>query len=110
MIRLGSVDDITEINYTLPSVAQLVAARSYLFWSQQALADKAQVGIATIKRLEKANELGALADTLKLSTLRRILDAFEREGITFARQGDSEVVIFGANAQQSSKARRAGMA
>lgn len=104
------MDDITEINYTLPSVAQLVAARSYLFWSQQTLADRAQVGIATIKRLEKANELGALADTLKLSTLRRILDAFEREGITFARQGDSEVVIFDAAAQQASKARRAGTA
>jgi len=101
------VDNVTEIKYTLPSVAQLVAARSYLFWSQQTLADRAQVGIATIKRLEKANEMGALADTLKLSTLRRILDAFEREGITFARQGDSEVVIFGVGAQQASNSKRA---
>ena len=77
-----------------------------MFWSQQALADKAGVGIATIKRLEKANELGALADTLKLATLKRILEAYDREGITFARQGESEVVIFGPSAQIQAKAGR----
>ena len=77
-----------------------------MFWSQQALADKAGVGIATIKRLEKANELGALADTLKLATLKRILEAYEREGITFARQGESEVVIFGPSAQTQAKTGR----
>lgn len=103
---MGSMQDLTEITYTLPSIAQLVAARSYLFWSQQALADKAGVGIATIKRLEKANELGALADTLKLATLKRILEAYEREGITFARQGESEVVIFGPSAQTQAKSGR----
>ena len=100
------MQDLTEINYTLPSIAQLVAARSYLFWSQQALAEKASVGIATIKRLEKANELGALADTLKLATLKRILVAYESEGITFARQGESEVVIFGPKAQKQAKSGR----
>lgn len=77
-----------------------------MFWSQQALADKAGVGIATIKRLEKANELGALVDTLKLATLKRILEAYEREGITFAQQGKSEVVIFGQVAQEQAKAGR----
>lgn len=100
------MDDLTEISYSLPSVAQLVAARSYLFWSQQALAERAKVGVATIKRLEKASELGTLADTLKLATLKRILDAYEREGVTFAKQGDSEVVIFAPRAQESSKSSR----
>jgi predicted transcriptional regulator len=99
------MQDLTEINYTLPSVAQLVAARGYLFWNQQALADRAGVGIATIKRIEKANELGTLAGTLKLATLKRLLEAFEQEGVTFARQGDNEVVIFGPNAQRQAKSR-----
>lgn len=100
------MDDLTEINYSLPSVAQLVAARSYLFWSQQALAERAKVGVATIKRLEKANELGTLADTLKLATLKRILDTYEREGVTFAKQGQNEVIIFEPRAQESSSASR----
>jgi hypothetical protein len=100
------MDDLTEINYSLPSVAQLVAARSYLFWSQQTLADRSKVGIATIKRLERATELGTLADTLKLATLKRILDTYEREGVTFAKQGSNEVIIFAPRAQESSNSSR----
>jgi hypothetical protein len=43
---------------------------------------------------------------LKLATLKRILEAYEREGITFARQGESEVVIFGPSAQVQAKSGR----
>jgi transcriptional regulator with XRE-family HTH domain len=100
------MDGLTEINYSLPSVAQLVAARSYLFWSQQTLAERSKVGIATIKRLERASELGTLADTLKLATLKRILDTYEREGVTFAKQGNNEVIIFTPRAQESSNSSR----
>jgi len=100
------MQNLTEFTYTFPSIPQLVSARNYLFWSQQALADKAGVGIATVKRIEKANDMGELAETLKLATLKRILEAFDREGITFAKQGESEVVIFGPNAQSRSKSRK----
>lgn len=94
---------ITELGYGLPSTAQLIAARGYLGWSQETLASKAGVGLATIKRLERANEIGSAIDTLKLATLKAILKAFEDEGVTFGRQGEDEIVIFSSVAQQSAK-------
>lgn len=90
---MDQMDSITELGYGLPSTAQLTAARGYLGWSQETLAAKAGVGLATIKRVERANEIGSVVETLKLATLRAILRAYEAEGITFARQGESEIII-----------------
>lgn len=97
------MNTITELGYGLPSTAQLTAARSYLGWSQEALAARAGVGLATIKRVERANEIGRVVETLKLSTLRAILKAYEDEGVTFARQGDDEILIFSPQAQEAAK-------
>jgi transcriptional regulator with XRE-family HTH domain len=87
------MDSITELGYGLPSAAQLTAARGYLGWSQETLAAKAGVGIATIKRVERASDVGSIAETLKLATIRAILEAYKNEGIVFARQGESELII-----------------
>lgn len=99
------MDSITELGYGLPSTAQLTAARGYLGWSQETLAAKAGVGLATIKRVERANEIGSVVETLKLATLRAILKAYEAEGITFARQNDNELVVFGPRAQELARLR-----
>lgn len=61
------------------SIRQVKAARALLGWSQKDLAAAALVSEPTIKRLE-ADEgwLGGRAETAK-----RILSAFQREGVVF---------------------------
>jgi len=61
------------------SIRQIKAARALLGWSQEDLATKSDVSLATVKRLEAADgPLGGRADTgLKL---RR---ALEKAGIEF---------------------------
>ena len=96
---------LTELGYGLPSTAQLTAARGYLGWSQDTLAARAGIGLATVKRVERSTEIGTVVETLKLATIRAILEAYESAGVSFARQGDNEVVIFSSKAQEMARTR-----
>jgi predicted transcriptional regulator len=61
------------------SVRQIKAARMLLDWSQDRLAEAADIGIATIKRLEaQDNGLGGRDDTVG-----KIVGALEQAGIEF---------------------------
>ena len=61
------------------SVRQIKAARMLLDWSQDRLAEAANIGIATIKRLEaQDNGLGGRDDTVG-----KIVGALEQAGIEF---------------------------
>ena len=57
--------------------AQCRAARGLLDWTQQELADKAQVGVVTIRQLEAA------IVTPRRATLDVIQRAFELAGVEF---------------------------
>ncbi len=60
--------------------AQLRAARALLNWSQSDLAERAELSVETIKRLERMN--GTL-DATKVSTLNAITSAFGQAGVEF---------------------------
>lgn len=61
------------------SIRQVKAARALLDWSQQALAEAANVSIPTVKRLEAEDGfLGGRAETAA-----RIQSALERGGVEF---------------------------
>ena len=68
--------------------AQLRAARAMLNWSQSELAEKAELSVETIKRLE--NMPGGL-DATKVSTLNAIASAFAEAGVEFTN-GDAPSV------------------
>ena len=58
---------------------QIRAARTLLGWSQNELADAAQLGVATVRRIEGAGaELKGKADTLW-----KIQSALEKAGVIF---------------------------
>ena len=61
---------------------QCRAARALLGWSQQALADAAQVGVVTIRQFE----LGAT--TPRSATLQVLSLALEAAGVVFLSDGD----------------------
>jgi transcriptional regulator with XRE-family HTH domain len=60
--------------------AQLRAARGLLNWSQRTLAEKANMSVETIKRLERMK--GSLSATT-VSTLEAITKAFDKAGVEF---------------------------
>lgn len=88
-----------------PSVPQLIAARNYLGWSQEDLAKKAGVGVATLRRLEKSSGLSATLDAPvaaydpKSSTLIQLLRTLNAAGVEFGVDGSVEVVRFDEDAR-----------
>lgn len=64
------------------SVDQCRAARALLDWSAQTLADKAGVGVATVRRYEA----GASVAATSLDAMR---DALVAAGITFIAKGEA---------------------
>ncbi|RWX04951.1 helix-turn-helix domain-containing protein [Rhizobium leguminosarum] len=66
------------------------AARALLGWSQETLADKAQVSLTALKRLESANELDVYE-----STRDQVRRALERHGILLltSDQGEGVMVV-----------------
>ena len=65
---------------------QIRAARALLDWSQQELAERCAVGLATIKRIEAAGS--ELSGTAK--TLFRIQKALEAAGVVFLEETDAQ--------------------
>ena len=62
------------------SPMQCRAARGLLDWSQQELADRAQVGIVTIRQLEAGSNVP------RRSTLQVVRTAFEAAGVVFIEE------------------------
>lgn len=62
--------------------AQLRAARALLDLSAQEFAARAQLGVATVRRAERADALGNLTE----ANAARILETFDREGVEFIDQ------------------------
>jgi len=65
------------ISDTLILSAAIRAARGALGWSQQDLADKAEVSLPTVARLEAA------LSSPKLETVSRMIGALEKAGVGF---------------------------
>ena len=59
--------------------AQIRAARALLGWRQEDLSNAAKVGLATIARIEQGE--GVVQGNF--STITKIQQAFERQGISF---------------------------
>lgn len=64
------------------------AARALLGWTQETLADKAQVALTALKRLESENDLKVYESTL--DQVRRTLEA---NGIVFIASAQGEGVM-----------------
>jgi transcriptional regulator with XRE-family HTH domain len=79
--------------------AQIRAARALLGWTQGDLAKTSGVGIATIQRMEKRNELM----TGYVSTLMRLQEALEKAGIQFI--DDDEAGGYGLRLTKRKKGR-----
>jgi transcriptional regulator with XRE-family HTH domain len=62
--------------------AQIRAARALLDWRQEDLAKAAKVGLATVARIEQGE--GMVQGNF--STITKIQQAFEREGISFTAE------------------------
>jgi DNA-binding transcriptional regulator YiaG len=58
---------------------QIRAARALLRWSTQALADAAQIGIATVHRAEAVDDMPGM----NARTLLKMKQAFEAAGVEF---------------------------
>ena len=92
-------------NDLFPSIPQMVAARNYLGWSQAELAAKAGIGVATLRRLERAVFLTGtdLNYDPKISTLGQIVATLQNAGVIFGREGSIEIIQFTEEAQKTSQ-------
>ena len=69
--------------------AQIRAARALLGWRQEDLAKAAKVGLATIARIEQGE--GMVQGNF--STITKIQQALEREGISFTASQDGGIGV-----------------
>ena len=69
--------------------AQIRAARALLGWRQEDLAKAAKVGLATIARIEQGE--GMVQGNF--STITKIQQALEREGISFTANHDGGIGV-----------------
>jgi transcriptional regulator with XRE-family HTH domain len=69
--------------------AQIRAARAILGWSQDQLARKAGIGLATIRRIEQAEGLVKG----NFSTIMKIQRALEQAGIHFTEDNVGEIGV-----------------
>ena len=69
--------------------SQIRAARALLGWSQSELADRAEVGLATLQRIEQAE--GVVKG--HFSTVLKIQRALERAGIHFIEEDAGEIGV-----------------
>lgn len=69
----------TVIDRVMLSGTQIRAARALLRWSTQALADAAQIGIATVHRAEAVDDMPGM----NARTLLKMKQAFEAAGVEF---------------------------
>jgi len=82
---LSSRSNREHINSMLYS-AQIRAARALIHWSQEDLAKKAGIGVATVRRIEVGDGLVSG----NVTTVFRIQKALERAGIRFTTDDESD--------------------
>ncbi|SDG17887.1 Helix-turn-helix [Limimonas halophila] len=70
------------------------AARALLGWTQQELADQADLGLITVRNFEAGKT------TPHKGTLRLLRETFERHGITFITEGGVGVMLTDTHASQ----------
>ncbi len=63
--------------------AQIRAARGFLDWTQQELADEAGVGVFTIRRVEQPGG----DEAMRQGTARKITEALEDAGVRLTESG-----------------------
>ena len=88
------MDEPKSIMYTCPSPRQIHAARVALDWNQTELSKAANVGIATIKRLEFNHRDADLSQIMQYPTLAKIISALEAQGIEFTFQDGRRGISF----------------
>ena len=69
--------------------AQIRAARALLGWRQMDLANAAEVGLATVARIERGE--GMVQGNF--STIAKIQDALEKEGVSFVAEPGGEIGV-----------------
>lgn len=82
------------ITFTCPSPRQIHAARVALDWNQMDLSKAADVGIATIKRLEFNHRDADLSQIMQYPTLVKIVSALEKNGIEFTFEDGRRGITF----------------
>jgi len=88
------MDEPKSIMYTCPSPRQIHAARVALDWNQTDLSKAANVGIATIKRLEFNHRDADLSQIMQYPTLAKIISALEAQGIEFTFEDGRRGISF----------------
>ena len=88
------MDEPKSIMYTCPSPRQIHAARVALDWNQIDLSKAANVGIATIKRLEFNHRDADLSQIMQYATLAKIISALEAQGIEFTFEDGRRGISF----------------
>ena len=88
------MDEPKSIMYTCPSPRQIHAARIALDWNQTDLSKAANVGIATIKRLEFNHRDADLSQIMQYPTLAKIISALEAQGIEFTFEDGRRGISF----------------
>ena len=88
------MDEPKSITFTCPSPRQIHAARVALDWNQMELSKAANVGIATIKRLEFNHRDTDLSQIMQYNTLAKIITALEQQGIEFMFEDGRRGVTF----------------
>ena len=74
---------------TMRYSAQIRAARAILGWSQDQLAQRAGIGLATLRRVEQGEGLVKG----NFSTILKIQKAFEQAGINFTEDNAGEIGV-----------------
>ena len=82
ILRSQSLRD-NKISMLLQTAEQLRAARAYLGWTQQELAERAGVSTPTVKRLERMS--GPLK--VRLETVQALHNTFREAGLDFVTNG-----------------------
>ena len=88
------MDEPKSITFTCPSPRQIHGARVALDWNQMELSKAANVGIATIKRLEFNHRDTDLSQIMQYNTLAKIITALEQQGIEFTFEDGRRGVTF----------------
>jgi len=85
--------EITRLKIIGPTPRQILAARVALKWSQQELADLADVGIASVRRLEALKSTDKMTDYLRPRTIEKIVGALQEGGIEFIEENTDRVGV-----------------
>lgn len=76
------------VYFQAPTCRQIVAARVALGWGQRELAEKAEVGVTTIRKLEGLPPDAEPMEYLRSATVKKLVQTLEEAGIEFFDEPD----------------------